>query len=84
MEGRRLIVHPLASPAGAVSARLFVHDSPLCLVNAHLSSGSKEGDEVQRNSDVLDILRRCDYAAQASWGVGWGGEREGKGEGKER
>ena len=28
---------------GAVAARLYVHDTPLCFVNAHLSSGDKVG-----------------------------------------
>ncbi|GFH22911.1 IPPc domain-containing protein, partial [Haematococcus lacustris] len=46
---------------GAVLVRLQVFDSPLVLVNAHLSAGEQEGDELRRNADVAEILRRADF-----------------------
>jgi len=50
---------------GAVAVRMFVYDSPLCFVNSHLSSGSKDGDEAKRNADVVEILTRCDFTTAA-------------------
>ncbi|GAX73188.1 hypothetical protein CEUSTIGMA_g641.t1 [Chlamydomonas eustigma] len=46
---------------GAVCARLYIYDTPICFVNAHLSSGDKDGDEAKRNADALDVLQRCDF-----------------------
>ena len=46
-----------------------VYDSPLCLVAAHLASGSAEGDEVRRNMDYTEIVRRCAFPAQAEYSV---------------
>ncbi|KAK9840841.1 hypothetical protein WJX81_008338 [Elliptochloris bilobata] len=43
---------------GAVAARLRVHDSGVCLVAAHLSSGQAEGDELRRNYDYAEVVRR--------------------------
>ncbi len=61
------ILSSLSWYTGAVCARLFVHDTPLCFVNSHLSSGSKEGDEAKRNADVAEILQRCDFVAASMY-----------------
>ena len=34
----------------------------LCFVCTHLASGEKDGDEVRRNSDVAEILKRTRFA----------------------
>lgn len=44
--------------AGAVAARMRVHDSGVCLVAAHLSSGQAEGDELRRNYDYAEARAR--------------------------
>lgn len=45
--------------AGAVTARLRIFDTGLSLVVAHLSSGEADGDELRRNYDYSEIMRRC-------------------------
>ncbi len=42
--------------AGAVAARMRVHDSGICLVASHLSSGHAEGDELRRNYDYAEVM----------------------------
>ena len=44
--------------AGAVAARMRVHDSGVCLVASHLSSGQAEGDELRRNYDYAEARAR--------------------------
>ncbi|KAF6162547.1 hypothetical protein GIB67_003093 [Kingdonia uniflora] len=34
------------------------HQTSICFVCSHLTLGKKEGDELRRNSDVLEILRK--------------------------
>eukprot|EP00798_Chlamydomonas_sp_ICE-L_P027653 gene27653-7291_t len=63
---------------GAVAVRLYVYDSTFCFVNAHLSSGDRDGDEAKRNADVADILARCEFppvalTAEHSYGSAFGG-----------
>jgi hypothetical protein len=36
-----------------------VYDAPLVVLCSHLASGDAEGDELKRNSDVAEIMRRC-------------------------
>ena len=33
-----------------------------CFVCTHLTSGEKEGDEVRRNSDVMEILKKTRFS----------------------
>ena len=47
--------------AGAVAARLRVYDSGICFVCAHLASGENEGDELKRNYDYSEIVRRGQF-----------------------
>ena len=47
--------------AGAVAARLRLYDSGICFVCAHLASGENEGDELKRNYDYSEIVRRGQF-----------------------
>ncbi|XP_042439255.1 type IV inositol polyphosphate 5-phosphatase 9-like isoform X1 [Zingiber officinale] len=46
---------------GAVSARFCLHETSFCFVCCHLASGGKEGDEMNRNSDAMEILSRTSF-----------------------
>ena len=35
-----------------------LHKTTFCFVRTHLASGQKEGDEVKRNMDVMEILKK--------------------------
>ena len=41
--------------------RLRVYDSGLCFICAHLASGENEGDELKRNYDYSEIVRRGQF-----------------------
>ncbi|GAQ84564.1 type I inositol-1, 4, 5-triphosphate 5-phosphatase cvp2 [Klebsormidium nitens] len=43
---------------GSVSVSLLLHESTLCFVCSHLTSGDAEGDESRRSGDVSEITRR--------------------------
>lgn len=47
---------------GAVSISMTLRRSTFCFVCTHLASGEKEGDELKRNLDVAEILRRTKFA----------------------
>ena len=40
---------------------MSLHRTSFCFVCTHLSSGEKDGDELRRNSDVLEILRKTRF-----------------------
>jgi hypothetical protein len=42
-----------------------VHDSGLCFVGAHLSSGESEGDDLKRNFDYAEIVRRAAFPSDS-------------------
>jgi endonuclease/exonuclease/phosphatase family metal-dependent hydrolase len=46
---------------GSISISMSVQETSLCFVCSHLTSGQKEGDELRRNSDVLEILRKTRF-----------------------
>lgn len=46
---------------GAVAVRLRAYDSGLCFICAHLASGEAEGDELKRNYDYSEIVRRGQF-----------------------
>lgn len=40
---------------------MMLHQTSLCFVCTHLTSGEKEGDELRRNADVMEILRKTRF-----------------------
>mgnify|MGYP002775919855 FL=1 len=40
---------------------MLLHDTSFCFVCTHLTSGDKEGDELRRNADVAEILKRTRF-----------------------
>lgn len=52
--------------AGAVAVRLRVYDSGLCFICAHLASGEAEGDELKRNYDYSEIVRRGQFPSDTA------------------
>jgi len=70
------------SPTGAVAARLRIFDTPLCIVCSHLASGDAEGDELRRNADAMEILKRCAFPTDSQMqALGLSGESGGGGDG---
>ncbi|PKA61548.1 Type I inositol 1,4,5-trisphosphate 5-phosphatase CVP2 [Apostasia shenzhenica] len=51
---------------GSVSLRFFLHETSLCFVCCHLASGGKEGDEMHRNSDAMEIFSRTSFPQGSS------------------
>ncbi|KAI3893825.1 hypothetical protein MKW92_023869 [Papaver armeniacum] len=47
---------------GSVSISMTLHQTSFCFVCTHLTSGEKEGDEVRRNSDVVEILKKTKFS----------------------
>uniref|UniRef100_A0A0D3GA72 Inositol polyphosphate-related phosphatase domain-containing protein n=1 Tax=Oryza barthii TaxID=65489 RepID=A0A0D3GA72_9ORYZ len=43
---------------GSISVSMSIHQTHFCFVCCHLTSGEKDGDELKRNADVEEILRR--------------------------
>jgi len=43
----------------------------LCFVCTHLASGEKDGDEVRRNSDVAEILKRTRFVPSPPLRFSW-------------
>lgn len=41
---------------------MTLHNTTFCFVGTHLASGEKEGDEIRRNSDVTQILKRTRFS----------------------
>ncbi|KAL8485176.1 hypothetical protein ACS0TY_027467 [Phlomoides rotata] len=46
---------------GSISISMLLHQTSLCFVCSHLTSGQKEGDEVRRNADFMEILRKTRF-----------------------
>ncbi|CAH8387205.1 unnamed protein product [Eruca vesicaria subsp. sativa] len=47
---------------GSISISMSLHETSLCFVCTHLTSGEKEGDELRRNLDVTEILKRTRFS----------------------
>ncbi|MCL7051573.1 hypothetical protein MKW94_025494 [Papaver nudicaule] len=47
---------------GSVSISMTLHQTTFCFVSTHLTSGEKEGDEIRRNSDVTEILKKTKFS----------------------
>lgn len=40
---------------------MSLHQTSFCFVCTHLTSGQKDGDELRRNADVVEILRKTRF-----------------------
>lgn len=54
---------------GSVSVSLKLYNTSFCFVCTHLASGEKEGNEVRRNLDVLEILRKTRFGRPYKDGI---------------
>ncbi|KAK1399079.1 Type I inositol-1,4,5-trisphosphate 5-phosphatase CVP2 [Heracleum sosnowskyi] len=54
---------------GSISISMSLHQTSFCFICSHLSSGQKEGDELRRNSDVLEILRKTRFHPVHGMGI---------------
>lgn len=41
---------------------MTLHQTTFCFVCTHLTSGEKEGDEIRRNLDVTEILKKTRFS----------------------
>ncbi|XP_076929010.1 type IV inositol polyphosphate 5-phosphatase 6-like [Bidens hawaiensis] len=46
---------------GSVSVSMLLHQTSFCFVCSHLTSGQKEGDELRRNSDFMEITKKTRF-----------------------
>ncbi|KAJ6811055.1 type I inositol polyphosphate 5-phosphatase 10 isoform X1 [Iris pallida] len=46
---------------GCISVSMSLHQTSFCFVCSHLASGEKEGDELRRNFDVIEILKNTQF-----------------------
>ncbi|CAN1233144.1 Type I inositol polyphosphate 5-phosphatase 4 [Linum perenne] len=46
---------------GSISISMSLQQTSFCFICSHLTSGQKEGDELRRNSDVMEILRKTRF-----------------------
>ncbi|XVF17211.1 hypothetical protein REPUB_Repub10bG0099800 [Reevesia pubescens] len=46
---------------GCISVSISLHQTSFCFVCSHLASGEKEGDELKRNADVIEILKSTQF-----------------------
>ncbi|XP_072979423.1 type IV inositol polyphosphate 5-phosphatase 7-like isoform X2 [Typha angustifolia] len=46
---------------GSITISMSLHQTSFCFVCSHLTSGQKEGDEIRRNSDVMEIMRKTRF-----------------------
>ncbi|XP_057471304.1 type I inositol polyphosphate 5-phosphatase 8-like [Actinidia eriantha] len=51
---------------GSISISMKLHQTTFCFVCTHLASGEKEGDEVRRNLDVMEILKKTRFSHSCS------------------
>ncbi|XXG75106.1 hypothetical protein AAC387_Pa07g3686 [Persea americana] len=52
---------------GSISISMKLYHSTFCFVCTHLTSGEKEGDEIRRNSDVMEILKKTRFPPSRRW-----------------
>ncbi|XP_061337791.1 type I inositol polyphosphate 5-phosphatase 10 [Gastrolobium bilobum] len=46
---------------GCISVSMSFYQTSLCFICSHLASGEKEGDELRRNLDVIEILKNTQF-----------------------
>lgn len=62
----RLFFLGLCLLQGSISISMTLHQTTFCFVCTHLTSGEKQGDEIRRNSDVTEILRKTRFPSTCS------------------
>uniref|UniRef100_A0A3Q7I858 Inositol polyphosphate-related phosphatase domain-containing protein n=1 Tax=Solanum lycopersicum TaxID=4081 RepID=A0A3Q7I858_SOLLC len=46
---------------GSISVSMMLHQTSFCFVCTHLTSGQKEGDELRRNADFMEIIKKTRF-----------------------
>ncbi|GAB4855222.1 hypothetical protein Ancab_023847 [Ancistrocladus abbreviatus] len=46
---------------GCISVSMSLYQTSFCFICSHLASGEKEGDELRRNLDVIEILKNTQF-----------------------
>ncbi|KAL9235172.1 hypothetical protein vseg_009959 [Gypsophila vaccaria] len=46
---------------GCISVSMLLYSTSFCFICSHLASGEKEGDELRRNLDVIEILKNAHF-----------------------
>lgn len=46
---------------GCISVSMSFHQTSFCFVCSHLASGEREGDELKRNSDVIETIKNTQF-----------------------
>ncbi|KAB2093010.1 hypothetical protein ES319_A02G067900v1 [Gossypium barbadense] len=54
---------------GSISVSMSIYQTLFCFICTHLTSGEKDGDELKRNSDVHEILRRTHFHSRSAIGL---------------
>ncbi|KAK9067604.1 hypothetical protein SSX86_011715 [Deinandra increscens subsp. villosa] len=53
---------------GSISISMSLHETSFCFICSHLTSGQKEGDELRRNCDVMEIMRKTRFSRDQETG----------------
>lgn len=48
---------------GSISVSMSLHQSRMCFVCSHLTSGHKDGDQQRRNANVDEIIKRTRFTS---------------------
>ncbi|KAJ8770097.1 hypothetical protein K2173_011179 [Erythroxylum novogranatense] len=54
---------------GSISVSMSIYQTLFCFICSHLTAGEKDGDELKRNADVLEICRRTQFHSYAVAGL---------------
>ncbi|XVF29868.1 hypothetical protein REPUB_Repub16aG0007600 [Reevesia pubescens] len=54
---------------GSISVSMSIYQTLFCFICTHLTSGEKDGDELKRNADVHEILRRTHFHSVSAIGL---------------
>ncbi|XWS15312.1 hypothetical protein CRYUN_Cryun35bG0085000 [Craigia yunnanensis] len=54
---------------GSISVSMSIYQTLFCFICTHLTSGEKDGDELKRNADVHEILRRTHFHSLSAMGL---------------
>ncbi|XP_068667764.1 type I inositol polyphosphate 5-phosphatase 8-like [Aristolochia californica] len=50
---------------GSISISMTLNQATFCFVCTHLASGAKEGDEIRRNTDFMEILKKTRFPSSS-------------------